>query len=369
MIPNARAQAGLEYLMTYGWALILIVTVASVLFFVFSPSTVEKVNFSLQNNRQIILKTGNYPPECPADSGEILLQNSSGGNITVTSISASGSLSVANNTTTINDSAITDLTKMSTTINGGQQIKIGKINATQGNISGNINVTYTDKDGYTKTATITANGECGSEGGSTPTCNTNETCDTGAGETCSNCPADCGNCQGQECGTGCATGLFCADGYCCDTACSGTCISCDLPGTVGTCTNRQTNDDSEIGSACKICTNGAVEFITSGEDAQGDYTCASPNSCQTGGLCRTYYYVTFPTTSCGSNNFINQCASTAWCGGTTCTGGSLIECKCNLETYSETDPTKGCGQICEEHAAGCYDVAGQYPKISCYKDQ
>ncbi|MBN1940544.1 MAG: hypothetical protein JW772_00010 [Candidatus Diapherotrites archaeon] len=31
---NSRSQAGLEYLMTYGWALVLIVSVASVLFFV-----------------------------------------------------------------------------------------------------------------------------------------------------------------------------------------------------------------------------------------------------------------------------------------------------------------------------------------------
>lgn len=28
----------------------------------------------------------------------------------------------------------------------------------------------------------------------------------------------------------------CADGYCCDVACQGTCQSCDLPGSVGSCT-------------------------------------------------------------------------------------------------------------------------------------
>ncbi|MBN1941161.1 MAG: hypothetical protein JW772_03185 [Candidatus Diapherotrites archaeon] len=34
---NSRAQSGLEYLMTYGWGLIIIVTVAAVLFFLFAP--------------------------------------------------------------------------------------------------------------------------------------------------------------------------------------------------------------------------------------------------------------------------------------------------------------------------------------------
>ncbi len=69
-----RAQAGLEYLMTYGWALVLIVTVAAVLFFVFSPFSAN-LNYSLSSNRQILFKSGN--------AKDLLLQNASGGAIKV----------------------------------------------------------------------------------------------------------------------------------------------------------------------------------------------------------------------------------------------------------------------------------------------
>jgi len=155
----SRAQAGLEYLMTYGWALVLIVTVAAVLFFLFSSSTAEKVTFSLSNNRQILFKTGNYPIGCAANSGEILLQNASGGNITV--ISVESTIPPGDTDIKVNGSPV----GTGITIVGGQQIKLTEINISEGTVSGNITITYTDKDGYSKTATITANGKCGTGSG------------------------------------------------------------------------------------------------------------------------------------------------------------------------------------------------------------
>ena len=56
---NSHAQAGLEYLMTYGWALVIIVTVVGVLFAVISPPTSSFTCAS--SNPKIILESYNVP--------------------------------------------------------------------------------------------------------------------------------------------------------------------------------------------------------------------------------------------------------------------------------------------------------------------
>jgi len=62
--------------------------------------------------------------------------------------------------------------------------------------------------------------------------------------------------QGEPC-TGaaeCVTG-FCVDGYCCGTACSGSCMACDMPGSVGVCSNVLFQDPPRHGTcpACGLC--------------------------------------------------------------------------------------------------------------------
>ena len=106
-----KAQAGLEYLMTYGWALVLIVTVAGVLFFVMAPPTESFVCRS-SDPTKIIMKSYTFPyaPNCStSDTGghicsdpnscmawgatmwtdptsEMLLQNATGGDISITNV-------------------------------------------------------------------------------------------------------------------------------------------------------------------------------------------------------------------------------------------------------------------------------------------
>ena len=109
---HSNAQAGLEYLMTYGWALVLIVTVAGVLFFVMAPPTGSFVCTSSQPEK-IIMKQYNFPysnilvntdevispmhcdpQRCIAGGtvwagdppGEMILQNGTGGPITITGV-------------------------------------------------------------------------------------------------------------------------------------------------------------------------------------------------------------------------------------------------------------------------------------------
>jgi len=101
---NERAQSGLEYLMTYGWALILIATVIGVLVFIVS-SPAEEFRCSISDPTKIMLKAYNVPESAyrplpsgddhwcsgsscgaPTGTNKILMQNLTGGAITITSV-------------------------------------------------------------------------------------------------------------------------------------------------------------------------------------------------------------------------------------------------------------------------------------------
>jgi len=122
---------------------------------------------------------------------------------------------------------------------------------------------------------------------------------TGTAGTCTNLPAgsddmplcvgtnSCdglGSCKrdnGQPCGIAgdCSSG-FCADGVCCNTACGDTCKSCNLTGTVGTCTSVP---------------NDVV-------DPTGPMPCNNPYRCDGSGACKGLNGVTCAQgTECLSN--------------------------------------------------------------------
>ncbi len=75
---NSKAQAGLEYLMTYGWALILIAAVIGVLVFVTS-SPDSDITFSSSDPTKIMIKSGNLY----AATITVIVQNITGGNIAI----------------------------------------------------------------------------------------------------------------------------------------------------------------------------------------------------------------------------------------------------------------------------------------------
>ena len=106
-MPSKKAQAGLEYLMTYGWALVLIVTVAGVLFFVMAPPTNNFVcrssdptkiivqHYNLPFDQTYFSTTGKYAWgyifSYEELQGEMILQNATGGAITITRFDKNGS--------------------------------------------------------------------------------------------------------------------------------------------------------------------------------------------------------------------------------------------------------------------------------------
>ncbi len=81
LFPKPRAQAGLEYLMTYGWALVMIATIVGALVFVFSPPS--GASFSSSDPTKMLLKGG----VASGGGAQIKLQNITGGLIKITSLS------------------------------------------------------------------------------------------------------------------------------------------------------------------------------------------------------------------------------------------------------------------------------------------
>ena len=79
-VVGARAQSALEYLMTYGWALIVIALVVGVLVFIMAPQS--DVSFS-SNNRAVLVKDSSVH-----NNGVVglVLQNATGGPIRVTGL-------------------------------------------------------------------------------------------------------------------------------------------------------------------------------------------------------------------------------------------------------------------------------------------
>jgi len=78
-----RAQAGLEYLLTYGWALVLIATAVSILVFLLGSTSTTV--FSSDSPDKMLLRGG----AMEGSTAVAVVQNVTGGGITVTGIEPS----------------------------------------------------------------------------------------------------------------------------------------------------------------------------------------------------------------------------------------------------------------------------------------
>jgi hypothetical protein len=105
------------------------------------------------------------------------------------------------------------------------------------------------------------------------TCLTNDDCVTG--KTC-NPVGLCGFKEDRACASSdeCRSG-HCAHGVCCDTACNQPCVSCALPGTVGTCTLVPSGLVDPIGT----CPAGST---CNGRGGCAPPTCAVDGDCDAG---------------------------------------------------------------------------------------
>ncbi|HLD58864.1 MAG TPA: hypothetical protein VI977_04465 [archaeon] len=261
-----RAQAGLEYLLTYGWAIIIILSVASVLFISFSAPG-EKVNFSAGGGK-IVVKANAVSDCAGEDSVALLLQNMSGGEIKINSVSGTGSFEAGSSPITI-DGAVVGAATPPVTVAAGREIRIAKIDAACGAINGNIAINYIDQHGYSKTVGINGLGKINCCPGSAA-CSGNEQ---------KNCPLQSGVCSGakQTCSSetwpGCNAASYGALYETAEASCA------DLQD--NDCDNKFDCSDEDCAStlSCElICTThderfpvkGGIEFVMHESQSTGD---------------------------------------------------------------------------------------------------
>jgi len=157
-----RGQAALEYLMTYGWALIVIAIVVGVL--VFIVSSPAGPNCSSSDPAKILMRSQALSSSNDATSAnKILLQNITGGDITITGVSGDGGTTgfeVAGSTT-VNTVGIAG-TGMSISVTAGNNIDLSSVEYQTANedilTNATFTMTYSDAFDLSRTVTITCNG-------------------------------------------------------------------------------------------------------------------------------------------------------------------------------------------------------------------
>ncbi|MGE0322972.1 MAG: hypothetical protein AB7S68_11750 [Polyangiaceae bacterium] len=182
------------------------------------------------------------------------------------------------------------------------------------------------------------------------------------------CPAGCSYANDTDCPKGngvtcggngeCGSG-FCVDGVCCNTSCTGSCMECNLPGKLGTCSSISFTDDVDnCGSCGAACSGNHVTRACSGGQCVGacDSGYADCNGNKRSDGCETNTQTN--ADHCGScnaacsTNHIARVCSAGECGGT-CSNG-YADCNSNkrsdgCEINTNADPTNcsQCGTTCD----------------------
>ena len=221
---NSKAQAGLEYLMTYGWALIIIATVVGVLVFVVSTPA-DDVIFSSSDPTKIMFKAS----AVIRTNLELKLQNITGGNIVVTEVTLPagyGGCEINGNSFPAGATTTTSID-----VGGGGEIFIKCTNMSE--TIGQIDFDYRDSSGLLQKVFVKASGGSCIEDATRACANQTGVC-FGFQETCSG--GSWPGCGATEYGGNYeATELTCNDGL--DNDCDGStdCADpdCDLSSPCG----------------------------------------------------------------------------------------------------------------------------------------
>ena len=140
---NKKGQSSLEYLMSYGWALVMVVIIVGILVFIIS-SPAKTDTFSITNSTEIMLKGG-----IVQDTTAIaILQNITGGEINIIDISESGNYTNC----TINEE-LADID-----IAAGAVMELNCPLSGQ-DPTGTVTITYKNIAGLQKTASIDIQGD------------------------------------------------------------------------------------------------------------------------------------------------------------------------------------------------------------------
>ena len=144
-----KGQSALEYLMTYGWALVVIVIVIAALVFLIQPSQVGANTCSPTSG---ILIT-NHQVSAATDNMQLILSNQSGTTLSDVNVSITGTAGTTNVTASPQPTVITSL---------GTTSQTQTVTLTPGFAAGQYSLTvafgYKDRDGLSRTVTSTCNG-------------------------------------------------------------------------------------------------------------------------------------------------------------------------------------------------------------------
>ncbi len=147
---DSKTQVGLEYLMTYGWALVLIAAVVGMIVFIVG-SPVSQVSFSSSDQTKLLVKAADV--DGATGEAEIVLQNITGGPINVSSVSFFGDLWPSADFKFNGQSSFpVDV------VAGGEMHFEGLLSSTNCGAGGTIAIFYTDAFGFEREAKVTCNG-------------------------------------------------------------------------------------------------------------------------------------------------------------------------------------------------------------------
>ncbi|MCX6798479.1 MAG: hypothetical protein NTW59_00045 [Candidatus Diapherotrites archaeon] len=161
-----KAQAGLDYLLTYGWAFILVMSVLGLIFFLVSGPT-GQVSFFSSDSGQILVKGGEIKKAGGADAVSMVLQNSAGAPISITGVFLDDVQMVSNEGGAAPAVNGTLFSALPLDVPNGGQITISGVDFSNSNpeykndVRGGIRVVFNNTYGYTKTVDINAAGKIG----------------------------------------------------------------------------------------------------------------------------------------------------------------------------------------------------------------
>jgi len=146
---SQKAQSGLEYLMTYGWALVIIASVVGVLVFVINPTSAT-ASFSSSDPSKIMLKGSSITE----NTAGLVLQNITGGKITINSITFSGDIGDTLTGYTLNRQTIDPATDFPLELTAGSEILLENLSIQKNGENSSIFIEYTDATGLDRKTEI-----------------------------------------------------------------------------------------------------------------------------------------------------------------------------------------------------------------------
>ncbi|MFH1225259.1 MAG: hypothetical protein V1676_05645, partial [Candidatus Diapherotrites archaeon] len=147
-----KGQSALEYLMTYGWALVVIVIAIAALVFLINPTQIGAEGCTglakLPIRAQSVTCTG-AGGACSSGTYTVIFTNMTGQNLTGATLTFTGNLI---DTNTLGAISANEEKRIISTLGTNDTF------TSKGTYTVNLSITYTDSDGFSRTSTASCKG-------------------------------------------------------------------------------------------------------------------------------------------------------------------------------------------------------------------